>query len=526
MLRNILTFSASIIFSQSIENISYDFINHQGHILNKGSLVWNEDWHSNGLFFDGTFANYPSMYGPIIEKRLLKPIEDISNLDSSKTLSYFDYVQGDYYLDNLDLGIKYSNPGRVINLYAFKKRYAGAYNQYNYGIGTISPIHYTFLGDYNIRKNNEKLFISVGNFNSDYGLLDSSNTSFLDSRITSSSLKYENQYDSLLLTLDYNIFFQRLNGLHSSSIFEGVIYLTRTKIDGSMMILSSNKYNYGLSYNLNKRSLNHYDVKNFNWNVIDLFIQNKKLKYSIGLNTFKDGHDLIFSSRSNFQLGLIRSKINFERSYKPYHIAYTDSLNFEQNDCIWIENSLQMKRFKIGFDFAFQNFERKIDQMGLPTKGNNLWMSLYLSPVFQNDLEFSIRYNRSISNEYINDGIGDRMKIQLGNKFNLFSNAMTIKYHVSMDGYMNRKNGYALNPIERYPVYQPEQASLKNLWIPSFTVTSFVKNVEISYAMHHLTNIIDDYLNRSYESNQIVFNKYYPSITRLASLAIKWNFYN
>ncbi|MEL0174658.1 MAG: hypothetical protein VW904_07970, partial [bacterium] len=425
MLRNILTFSASIIFSQSIENISYDFINHQGHILNKGSLVWNEDWHSNGLFFDGTFANYPSMYGPIIEKRLLKPIEDISNLDSSKTLSYFDYVQGDYYLDNLDLGIKYSNPGRVINLYAFKKRYAGAYNQYNYGIGTISPIHYTFLGDYNIRKNNEKLFISVGNFNSDYGLLDSSNTSFLDSRITSSSLKYENQYDSLLLTLDYNIFFQRLNGLHSSSIFEGVIYLTRTKIDGSMMILSSNKYNYGLSYNLNKRSLNHYDVKNFNWNVIDLFIQNKKLKYSIGLNTFKDGHDLIFSSRSNFQLGLIRSKINFERSYKPYHIAYTDSLNFEQNDCIWIENSLQMKRFKIGFDFAFQNFERKIDQMGLPTKGNNLWMSLYLSPVFQNDLEFNIRYNRSISREYINDGIGDRMKIQLGNKFNLFSNAMT-----------------------------------------------------------------------------------------------------
>ena len=51
MLRIILTFSASIMFSQSIENISYDFIKHQGHILNKGSLVWNEDWHSNGLFF-------------------------------------------------------------------------------------------------------------------------------------------------------------------------------------------------------------------------------------------------------------------------------------------------------------------------------------------------------------------------------------------------------------------------------------------------------------------------------------------
>ena len=113
----------------------------------------------------------------------------------------------------------------------------------------------------------------MGNFNSDYGLLDSSNTSFLDSKITSSSLRYENQYDSLLLKLDYNIFFQRLNGLHSSSIFEGVIYLTRTKINGSMIILNSNKYNYGLSYNLNKRSLSHDDVKNINWNVFNFFIQ-------------------------------------------------------------------------------------------------------------------------------------------------------------------------------------------------------------------------------------------------------------
>ena len=525
MLRIILTFSASIIFSQSIENISYDFINHQGHILNKGSLVWNEDWHSNGLFFDGTFANYPSTYGPVIDRGFLKPVEEISSLDSLKTLSYFDYVQGDYYLDNLDLGIKYLSSDRVINLHAFKRRYAGAYNHYNYGIGTISPIHYTFLGDYNFRRNNENLFISVGNFNSDYGLLDSSNASFLDSRITSSSLKYDNQLDSLLFNLDYNIFFQRLNGFHSSSIFEGVIYLTRTKINGSMMMLSSNKYNYGLSYNLNKRSLGLDAVKNFNWNIFYLFIQNKKSKYSLGLNSFKDGHDLIFSGRSNFQLGLISSKINYERSHKPYHIAYSDSLNFEQNDCIWIENSLQMKRFNIGFDFAFKNFERDIDHMGLPTKGNNLWISLYLSPVFQNDLELSIRFNRSITNEYINDGIGDRMRILVGNNFNLFSNAMSVHYLFSVDGYMKRTTEYALTPVERYPLKQVDSIPLQDLWVPSFTIKSFIKNVEITYEMNHVKNIINDYFGKE-NSEQIIFNKFYPSVVRLASLSITWNFLN
>ena len=127
-----------------------------------------------------------------------------------------------------------------------------------------------------------------------------------------------------------------------------------------MMILSSNKYNYGFSYNLNKRSLSHHNIKNFNWNVINLFIKNKKLKYSIGINTFKGGHDLTFSGRSNFQLGLIGSKINFERSFKPYHIAYADSLNFEQNDCIWIENSLQMKRFNIGLILLFKILKEKL----------------------------------------------------------------------------------------------------------------------------------------------------------------------
>ena len=526
MLRIILTFSASIMFSRNIENIPYDFIKHQGHILNRGSLVWNEDWYSNGLFFDGTFANYPSTYGPVIDKGFLKPIEYISSLDSSNTSSYFDYVQGDYYLDNLDLGIKYLNPGRVINLHAFKRRYAGSYNQYNYGTGIISPIHYTFLVSYNYRNNNEILFISVGNFNSDYGLSDSTDISFLDSRITSSSIKYENRYDSLLFKLNYNIFFQRLDGLHSSSIFKGITYLTRTKIDGSITMLSSNEYNYGLSYDLNKRSLDLDAVKNCDWNVFNFFIQNERSNYSIGLNTFRGGNDLIFSGRSNFYLGLIRSKINYEWSYKPYHIAYADSLTFERNGCIWIENNLEIKKLQIGFDFAFQKLEREINNMGLPVKGNNFWISFYASHVFQNDLEFSIRYNKSINNDYVNDGNGDRIKIKLGNNFELFSKSMILKYRVSIDGYMNRKNEYALTLIERYPIRRLEQVSIEDLWIPSFNIICVVKNVEISYRMHHLTNIIDDYLNRNYDSNQIVFNEYYPSDIRLASLAIKWNFHN
>ena len=60
------------------------------------------------FFFDGTFENYPSTFGPYIESKYFVDKLDSSPIDSNQTSSYFDWVQGDYYLDNLDIGVKYS----------------------------------------------------------------------------------------------------------------------------------------------------------------------------------------------------------------------------------------------------------------------------------------------------------------------------------------------------------------------------------------------------------------------------------
>ena len=119
MLRIIIAFLINGLFSQNIENVFYDFSNHQGHTLKRGDLMWNEDWSSNGIFFDGTFSNFSSMYGPQIESNLFKNPSDSLGIDSIFTKSYFDYVQGDYFLDNLDLGINYIWMNRRIDLHAF-----------------------------------------------------------------------------------------------------------------------------------------------------------------------------------------------------------------------------------------------------------------------------------------------------------------------------------------------------------------------------------------------------------------------
>ena len=95
MLRIIIVFLISNLFSQNVENVFYDFSRHQGHTLKRGDLMWNEDWSSNGLFFDGTFSNFSSMYGPQIESNLFKSPSDSLELDSIFTKSYFDYVTTD-----------------------------------------------------------------------------------------------------------------------------------------------------------------------------------------------------------------------------------------------------------------------------------------------------------------------------------------------------------------------------------------------------------------------------------------------
>ena len=192
--------------------------------------MWNEDWSSNGIFFDGTFSNFSSMYGPQIESNLFKSSLDSLEVDSIVTKSYFDYVQGDYFLDNLDLGINYIRMNRRIDLHAFKRRYAGLYNQYNNNFGLITPVQYTYMGRYSYEGVNDQLSISLGNFNSDFGLFDSTNISFLDSRITSSNAKNDNSYECLDIKIDYNNFLQSLDSFHSSSLNNGVVYLTRTKL--------------------------------------------------------------------------------------------------------------------------------------------------------------------------------------------------------------------------------------------------------------------------------------------------------
>ena len=125
----ILILSAPL-FSDSIKFIHYDLVDQFGVVSRDGGVLWNEDWYSNGLLFDGTWTNFPWTYGPLIKKGYLKKTVNIEKEDSNRVQSFFNYEQGDYRLDKFSLGLKYKNNSRNIYLNGFKRNYSGPYNQY------------------------------------------------------------------------------------------------------------------------------------------------------------------------------------------------------------------------------------------------------------------------------------------------------------------------------------------------------------------------------------------------------------
>ena len=105
-----------MIFADSIENIPFDWSGQFGCVSHNGTILWNKDWSSNQLFFDGTWAIFPRMYGPVVDKGFNQPMDDLHHKkDSSNVKSNFKYDQGDYLLDRNSIGLDYKTNSRKAN---------------------------------------------------------------------------------------------------------------------------------------------------------------------------------------------------------------------------------------------------------------------------------------------------------------------------------------------------------------------------------------------------------------------------
>ena len=73
-----------IIFQMATaDRIPYDWANQFGVIDYKNSILWNRDWRSNGLSFDGTWIIYPNMLGNDIKEGFEKENNEENKLENA-----------------------------------------------------------------------------------------------------------------------------------------------------------------------------------------------------------------------------------------------------------------------------------------------------------------------------------------------------------------------------------------------------------------------------------------------------------
>ena len=202
----------SLLFSQQYKFISFDLSDQFGFVSKDGGLVWNQDWYSNNLMFDGTWLNYPKMYGSFIKCGYMKEQTEIEQVDSNKVTSFFNYEQGDYLLDIFSLGVKYKNNHRNIKFKGFKRGYLGPYNQYYNN--SNQPIQQSYIFSYNSDKDLDSGGITIGHFNTYSGLPDINNQGLINNKITSLNVFINKNYRSINWLISMDQFMQRYQVFH------------------------------------------------------------------------------------------------------------------------------------------------------------------------------------------------------------------------------------------------------------------------------------------------------------------------
>ena len=173
----------NVVFTSSIQYVPFDLGYQFGFLNQNGRIMWGEDWESNNLFFDGSWAIFPPMYGEKIEEGFQNDSNNEISLDSSEVVSNVEYQQGDYGLDKFSIEIDYIEKNRTLELFGFKRSYVGNFNQYY--SNTPQPQQQSYALSLKSFNTDLNTGLTVGHFNTLSGFPDLEQNGLFDNRITS-----------------------------------------------------------------------------------------------------------------------------------------------------------------------------------------------------------------------------------------------------------------------------------------------------------------------------------------------------
>lgn len=507
--------------------LPFDWAGQSGLMIHQGAVLWNRDWTSGPLFFDGTFTSYPIRYGRSTAGRFqLSTVENVPQFkalpDSTAITSYFDYYRGDHIYDQLEIGTRFDEKDRVISLDAFKRSYGGDLGHYLYSGRGLVPIQQSYRLGYNTRWNNNRLEAGAGRFITRSGLPDSTFNGSIDDDIFTAGINGKTTIG--VLSMDYRgaQFQQQRKVLHSTRKDSTNTFLNRTHISGRI----SHEGGFALGINADVQTITMDTVfRKMSWTTLYGEKRFGNLRLLAGYSILSGEENKPFYrflyDRRNTQSWLT-ADVSFE--HRPQHPVFQDPQDEQQYDS-WYRGNLHYGRK--GERFRWEG------SLGAGTNENEDLgaNAAYLSVSLEGEYEFIPGW--SIHVEFLGQPdssvylphIGKILTTGIWGNLNLFRKNLALKAHLWGTGWLDRSANFSFDPLHEVPFSQSNGQTLPDQWSLHFEVFATVSTVVLTYRMMNLLNVASPLLGGlKQDLIRVRPGDFYPSLGRLISFGVTWNF--
>ena len=526
----ILFIFSDLVLPSTIKYVPFDLGYQFGYLNHNGMVMWGEDWKSNNLLFDGTWATFPPMYGRKVEEGFQNESNNETFLDSSEVVSSIEYRQGDYGLDKFSIEIDYIEKNRNLQLFGFKRSYFGNYNQYY--LNTLQPQQQSYILSLKSLDADVNTGLSFGHFNTLSGFPDSETNGLFDNRITSLNYFWERILGSSSIELVMDQFLQRYKAIHNLSFYQNPRYLNRSVYRAEFKS-SIKQIPFVVGFSKNDRATILDSRINTRW---FKFYSNLKLK---SLNVFttitKDKKQLFYDYSLIFDKKIRFVDVNFSNKTRsfPIHPYYfynaEDSQNTNFYKKLYHQGSIVLNSLKNRLSLMISVIEDKqklhTESLTMQNKYSNI--KLIFARKINSSLDASVYYKIMDTKNYYSGGIGNEIGLKFQSDFSLFNNFMRLEMDSEIKYFFNRVNYSTINPIEMVPmiINENDHGELLPLNLINSAIRAKVSSVIFEFRWMNLSEIILSSV-QSDKNNFFSFHPSIPDMGRQIDFSINWKFQN
>ena len=526
----------NILISNDYNFLPFDHSDHFGEVSKNGVVVWNQDWHSSNLFFDGTWVNYPGMYGPYIKKNYNRLEPKSVKVDSNYVDSYFNYSEGDYGFNNFSVGLGYLERSRLLQLEGFKRSYLGPYNQFNNY--SNQPIQQSYLLSY-LSKNDKKYGgITIGHFNTFSSLFDENNGK-MDSQINSMNLHYKFIINKLRWFVNMDQFMQRFNLVHSKSIFDKVRYLGRRNYSFGFGKYSANNF-LEANFVYNSRSVAFEGLQKNSWSKLNLSMKRGPILLSSSYFRTKNNHglDYLFEIDKNINLiDLLFETSLINKLFHPNHVYMYSDLSPQDTYKVFSSKlSIKYANLKNKILLSFIVLSELNNQLlekitpitidGSESIDNQSFcLQLLFTRKILNNSEVKFNYEQRNPHHYSSGGYGKLIKLNFNKNLKLFQKYMSSMISLEHIYIRDRNSRSRISYLECIPNSTGQSTRLENINFLNAFIQFSVSDFTFKYEWKNFSQKISEAILQ----DNITFTKINPEMLPIGTLmnfSVEWHFNN